>query len=147
MESELQALPSNAVVLALLGWQISAHDEVRDINDTIVSCRMCARRAGLWAYAKEGAHKVFDPVREHKDYCPTINALVQSGRWLDAKKVSSTTLAEALPAWQLKYRLLQANLARSSPSAQDKTMHSDVRQLRSHEIIGTVKNLLDGRMA
>lgn len=137
----------SAIILSILGWQIEPQDQVsRSVRDTIVSCRMCARRAGLWAYVKGNTpQRTFEPAQEHKDYCPMVNALVQSGRWLETGNTTTTQVVEIHPAWQLKLRLLHAKQSSRIDSNQS-LKETDVRKLRSHEIIGAVKDLLNGRM-
>ncbi|PWN35671.1 uncharacterized protein FA14DRAFT_160718 [Meira miltonrushii] len=134
-------LPAAALILAIFGWQVSGEGSP-PIDQCIIACSMCARRAGLWAYTKDG--KQFDVLREHKSYCPIINGEVQSGSWMHAGQADSLTSSKSqlLPAWQLRLQLLLGNKATSS----DETPKQfDARNMRSSEILAKVNALLDGR--
>jgi hypothetical protein len=44
----------------------------------ILTCATCHRRVGLWSFTKDDG-ETLDLIAEHKQYCPWINAAVQTG--------------------------------------------------------------------
>jgi len=57
--------------LALFGW--APHP----LSSEIISCRLCQRRVGLWAFGN--GEKALDPAGEHLSWCP----LAVDGWWND----------------------------------------------------------------
>jgi Rsm1-like/C3HC zinc finger-like len=139
-------LPITALILAIFGWQISG-DGSPPIEQCIIACSMCARRAGLWAYTKDG--KQFDVLKEHKSYCPIINGEVQNGSWMNARNVDLLTSSKSqlLPAWQLRSQLLLGNKSQQMGigGSSSEEVPFDARNMRSSEILARVNALLDGR--
>ncbi|MCO5589614.1 hypothetical protein L7F22_043582 [Adiantum nelumboides] len=139
-------LPITALILAIFGWQISGEGSP-PIDQCIIACSMCARRAGLWAYTKD--EKQFDVLKEHKSYCPIINGEVQNGSWMNARNVDLLTSnkSQLLPAWQLRSQLLLGNKSqqRGNGVSSSEEVPFDARNMRSSEILARVNALLDGR--
>lgn len=141
-------MPLPALTLALLGWKPA--EGSKPVQQCIIICQMCARRAGLWSYAQDASPpRAFDAIREHKSYCPLVNGHVQSGRWLQEGRESDLIMSPIVkapsPAWALRLQLLLGN-----SSLEARTDHTedqqgiDMRSMRSHEILAKVKGLLDG---
>lgn len=141
-------LPVAALILAIFGWQVSEEGSP-PIDQCIITCSMCARRAGLWAYTKDG--KQFDVLKEHKSYCPIINGDVQNGSWMHAGQADQLTSnkGQSLPAWQLRSQLLLGNKSQQNtngaPASEEAVKYFDARNMRSSEILAKVNALLDGR--
>lgn len=142
-------VPTSALIMAIFGWQVSGEGSP-PIDQCIVACSMCARRAGLWAYTKDG--KQFDVLREHKSYCPVINGKVQNGSWINAGNAdlhSANETQSSSPAWQLRLQLLVGTKTQQNTNgafvAEEASKHFDARSMRSSEILAKVNALLDGR--
>ncbi len=103
--STASPLPVNtaALTLALFGWQA----EEGHIPG-LATCTACFRRLGLWLFknspdpASQSSMNRLDVVGEHRDYCPWINALSQTGT------SSRRTSLDGLAGWQVLLRAINA---------------------------------------
>ncbi|KAL8728082.1 MAG: hypothetical protein Q9166_005607 [cf. Caloplaca sp. 2 TL-2023] len=109
-ESETFQAPTinpRALTLAILGWQADTTAPIPGI----ANCETCFRRLGLWLYKSPPSSPAgsplssppssptspvinrLDPLGEHRDYCPWINARSQSR--------NPTPTDSDLPGWQI----------------------------------------------
>lgn len=92
-----------ALTLALFGWQA----EEGHISG-LATCAACFRRLGLWLFktppdpASQSSMNRLDVVGEHRDYCPWVNALAQTGA------SSRRTSLDGLAGWQVLLRAVNA---------------------------------------
>ena len=99
------SLPVNtaALTLALFGWQA----EEGHISG-LATCAACFRRLGLWLFkipqdpASQSSMNRLDVVGEHRDYCPWVNALAQTG------SSSRRTSLDGLAGWQVLLRAVNS---------------------------------------
>lgn len=139
--------------MALFGWHLS--EGVKPVQECVVACRFCARRAGLWSFFRDAPPgRAFHVAREHKTYCPIVNGEVQTGKWLDltspefapGQVVQQTKpYGAALPGWQLKFDLLLSGKDRQKHVEQSEDAIADqthFRTMRSHELLAHVKSLV-----
>lgn len=99
------SLPVNmaALTLASFGWQ-AEEGHIRGL----VTCTACFRRLGLWLFkalpdpASQSSMDRLDVVGEHRDYCPWVNALAQTGT------SSRRTSLDGLAGWQILLRAVNA---------------------------------------
>lgn len=103
-----------ALALAFLGWQA----ESGHISGLAI-CEACFRRLGLWLFKRkttdpeapetaadeeEASMSRLDILGEHRDYCPWINPLSQSGG--GTPKKGSSGLSE-LAGWEILARIVR----------------------------------------
>ena len=113
-------LPVNtaALTLALFGWQA----EEGHISG-LATCTACFRRLGLWLFklplnpASQSSMNRLDVIGEHRDYCPWINALSQTGT------SSRRTSLDGLAGWEV---LLRTVIAITQHERNERGMGSDV---------------------
>ena len=94
---------TSALTLALFGWQA----EEGHISG-LATCTACFRRLGLWLFktppdpASQSSMNRLDVIGEHRDYCPWINGLSQTGT------SSRRTSLDGLAGWQVLLRAVNA---------------------------------------
>ena len=99
------SLPVNmaALTLAAFGWQVE-EGHIRGL----VTCTACFRRLGLWLFkappdpASQSSMDRLDVVGAHRDDCPWVNALAQTGT------SSRRTSLDGLAGWQILLRAVNA---------------------------------------
>lgn len=102
---------SSALALALFGWQAEQGHVIG-----LATCPACFRRLGLWLFkpppssspsspASQSSMHRLDPVSEHRDYCPWINALAQNGT------TARRTSLDGLAGWEALLRAVDAGLS------------------------------------
>lgn len=108
--SSTPTVEERALTLALFGWEA----EAGHINGLAV-CQACFRRLGLWLFKPtpksprepgdgEAAMSRLDVVAEHRDYCPWVNPLSQSG---DATPKKGSMGLSGLAGWEILARLIR----------------------------------------
>lgn len=118
--SDPQSLNLEALTLALFGWQA----ELNHISG-LATCTACFRRLGLWLFKSPSAPSDgstpdsasmtrLDVIGEHRDYCPWVNGISQSGSAALRRSTSST---QGLAGWETLLRVLM--------NAQDSTTESE----------------------
>lgn len=116
--------------MALFGWQA-----LETPSEGLINCKTCFRRVGLWLFSKMGAEQcpsisfiqAFDPIAEHRDYCPWVNANSQSGFVIASSKE---------PAWQTAFRQLSYELAHPPHDKSPGDEETDVASCRPGELAG-----------
>ncbi|KAI9781745.1 MAG: hypothetical protein M1839_005738 [Geoglossum umbratile] len=107
-QSSETVLNDEAFVLALFGWQA----EVGHITG-LVTCEACFRRLGLWLFKgrtpEDASMSRLDVINEHRDYCPWVNSLSQSGGGGSSKK-PKTDVNGQKAGWEVLVRALQGAL-------------------------------------
>ncbi|KAL8715790.1 MAG: hypothetical protein Q9220_000457 [cf. Caloplaca sp. 1 TL-2023] len=99
-----------ALLLSLTGWQADTHSPVPGI----ATCTACFRRLGLWLYTTPPTSPLpstsspssptrvinhLDPLTEHRDYCPWINARAQARPILPSSNTQEKEVS--LPGWMV----------------------------------------------
>lgn len=156
--SETQAVNTDALVLAVFGWEAeSGHIK------GLVTCNACFRRLGLWLFL--GQPRLSSPpvnpvseeetasvmslnvVNEHREYCPWVNAESQNGNAVARKPVSGS---QGKPGWQLLLKVLNtAYHFRSQLSTTLATTKSDAHSIldeQSRDFSNTNTPSLDSRL-
>lgn len=118
--SDPKPLNLEALTLALFGWQA----EPNHITG-LATCTACFRRLGLWLFksaltpsdgstTESASMTRLDVVGEHRDYCPWVNGISQSG---SAALRRSTSSMHGLAGWETLLRVLR--------NVQDSTTESE----------------------
>ncbi len=116
-----------ALTLALFGWQA----EENHISG-LATCTACFRRLGLWLFKSistssgDSRHNSasmsrLDVIGEHRDYCPWINGISQSGSVTLPSRTSST---QGLAGWETLLRMLMN--AQESTNESEKSQEPDL---------------------
>ena len=107
--SNSEPLNVEAFTLALFGWQAEANH-----ISGLATCTACFRRLGLWLFksslaSSDGSQSNpasitrLDVIGEHRDYCPWVNGISQSGTAASQRRLSST---QGLPGWGTLLRVV-----------------------------------------
>lgn len=106
-----RSLPTPALALALLGWSLPSSSAAPSIHEALLSCAFCARRLGLWSFApaasaseSDAPRRTLDAAKEHRSFCPLINAHVQGGALPSAAAAAASGAPDAQAGWQLRLR-------------------------------------------
>jgi hypothetical protein len=107
LQSSDKALNPEAFVLALFGWQA----ETGHIAG-LATCEACFRRLGLWLFKaktpEDALMSRLDVIGEHREYCPWVNSLSQSGGGSSRK--SLLDINDQKSGWETLLRVLQGAL-------------------------------------
>lgn len=127
-----EGIPASCILLALLGWKLT--DKPGPVEGSIVQCEMCARRLGLWSFlVNQPNDRRLNVIKEHKSYCPFINADTQRG------EETSVKAGTQLSAWQQRLQVLSGN---QTSSRQLLLSQEEVRKLRSSESLAKLKTII-----
>ena len=61
--------------IALFGWEAGSKYK---LGHTI-TCKMCHRSVGIWKYNQRSNSSKFDPMKEHRWFCPWICPTIRNG--------------------------------------------------------------------
>ncbi|KAH0559079.1 hypothetical protein GP486_004340 [Trichoglossum hirsutum] len=108
-----KTLNSEAFILALFGWQA----ETGHIAG-LATCEACFRRLGLWLFKANASEDApmnrLDVIGEHREYCPWVSSLSQSGDGSPRKSLPDIDGQKA--GWEILVRVLQGALHLQSRS-------------------------------
>lgn len=129
---------TQALTLALFGWQAET-----DHISGLATCNACFRRLGLWLFKsrpslnegaddEEAVMSTLDVSGEHRDYCPWVNAISQSG---STQSTDGNGVTQKLAGWKILSQVLRnahrtQRLRASSPS----TLSTLAQDERANEV-------------
>jgi hypothetical protein len=132
----LEEIHPNCLLLSLLGWRLSLLPTSQSAKDCIVQCEMCSRKIGFWAFLKDQpGSRILDVEREHKSYCPYVNAKTQSGHVKEEEG--------RLNAWQQRLQVLIGSGSHDGGISKRFLLSQDqVRKMRSSDVLAKVKSMM-----
>lgn len=102
-----------ALIFAFFGWQATEPGP----RSGMAKCEACFRTLGLWLYkpSSPSATPVIDCLYvagEHRDYCPWVNPISQSGVVSSTSALDTDSVLEGLAGWEVLVKVVLAELMR-----------------------------------